>query len=201
MTRKGLLGGTFDPPHMAHLIVAHVVRESMRLDEVVLMPTSTHAFKGEPEVGARHRMTMVELAIAGDDGLRGDRLEVDRGGTSYTVETLEALKEREPDTAWSLILGWDNLAELEAWHQVERLPQLATIVVTSRGERGISDAFPALPFGEKPERVEVPALGISSSQIRERVREGRTIRYWVPAAVEAYVRQNGLYASAERAGR
>ena len=191
--RKGLLGGTFNPPHVAHLIVAHIVREALGLERVVLVPTNIHAFKGEGEASARDRAVMAELAVAGDSALEVDRIEVRRGGVSYTVDTLRELREREPDTVWHLIVGDDNLAEVRQWRDFERLPDLAQIVVVSRGtaDGGTEAAEPA--FGGRQARVRVPALEISSTAVRRRVAEGRSIRYWVPPAVEAYIAQRGLY--------
>jgi nicotinate-nucleotide adenylyltransferase len=187
---KGLLGGTFNPPHVAHLIVAQEVREALGLDEVVLVPTSVHAFKGPASASPRHRAAMTELAAAGDPGLKVDRIEVQRGGTSYTVETLRSLREREPGTDWTLILGWDTLEELPLWRESETLPELARVVVTTRG--GLEGAS-GLPYGGRASLVRVPALEVSSTAIRSRVAEGRSIRYWVPPAVEAYIREHGLY--------
>lgn len=190
--RKGLLGGTFNPPHVAHLIVAHIVRETLGLERVLLVPTSVHAFKGEAEIGARDRAVMAELAVAGDPGLQVDRIEVQRGGISYTVDTLRELRGREPDTIWHLIVGQDNLSEFRQWREAERLPELAEIVVVGR-EAG----NPRQDVGPAPEewftRVRVPILEISSTAIRRRVAEGRSIRYWVPPAVEAYIAERGLY--------
>lgn len=194
--RKGLLGGMFNPPHMAHLIVAHIVRETLGLERVLLVPTSVHAFKGEAEASARDRAVMSELAVAGDSVLEVDRIEVRRGGVSYTVDTLRELREREPDTVWHLIVGQDNLAELGQWREVERLPELAEIVLVSRGagDGGPVVAEPVL--GGRQTRVHVPALEISSTTVRQRVAEGRSIRYWVPPAVEAYIAERGLYGGA-----
>ncbi len=191
--RKGILGGTFNPPHVAHLIVAHVVREALELGEVLLTPSFQHAFKGDAEASPRDRAMMTELAVAGDSGLVADRIEIDRGGVSYTVDTLMALREREPDTRWHLIIGHDNLAELAAWDRIELLTELAQIVVTSRGSSVVPGSLPDSPLAGEYAPVTVPALEISSSQIRERVRRGRSIRYWVPPAVEAYILEHGLY--------
>lgn len=188
-SRKGLLGGTFNPPHVAHLIVAHVVQEALELEEVVLVPTARHAFKGDAVAEPRDRAAMTELAVAGDPVLTADRLEVRRGGTSYTIDTLDELRKRDPDTRWHLILGRDNLAELGAWRDVDRLPELARIVVTTRGN---GDA-PELPFAGRASFVPVPGLEISSTEIRRRLAEGRSIRYWVPPPVEAYIMEHGLY--------
>jgi nicotinate-nucleotide adenylyltransferase len=196
--RKGVLGGTFNPPHSAHLIVAHEVREALALDRVVLIPTHKHPFKGEAAALPRDRATMTELAVAGDEGLETDRIEVERGGTSYTVDTLRALREREPDTEWFLIIGRDNVVELDRWREAKILPTLARIVVVNRGR----EATPIeLPFGGRGTVVPVPVLEISSTAVRERVAQGRSIRYWVPPAVEAYIRQKGLYRASGTPGR
>jgi nicotinate-nucleotide adenylyltransferase len=190
--RKGILGGTFNPPHLAHLIVAREVREALGLDRVVLIPTSRHPFKGEAAASPLDRAAMVELAVAGDPWLLADRIEVQRGGTSYTVDTLRELSEREPDTEWHLIVGRDNLTDLDSWREAAALPELAHLVVITRGTSPITD----LPFRGRSMLVPVPALDISSTEIRERVGAGRSIRYWVPPAVEAYIRHHGLYGAA-----
>ncbi|HET6637285.1 MAG TPA: nicotinate-nucleotide adenylyltransferase [Gemmatimonadota bacterium] len=195
--RKGILGGTFNPPHIAHLIVAQEVRETMDLDQVVLVPTSIHAFKGPASAVPRHRAAMTELAVAGDPRLAVDRIEIQRGGVSYTVDTLRALREREPETDWTLILGRDNLDELREWREADALPDLADIVVTTRA--GLS-APERLPFGGRCALVDVPSLEVSSTDIRQRVASGRSIRYWVPPAVEAYIREHDLYREAVPAG-
>jgi nicotinate-nucleotide adenylyltransferase len=187
--RKGVFGGTFNPPHVAHLIVAHEVREALHLDQVVLVPTSSHPFKGESAASPRDRAAMTELAVAGDTALTADRVEVERGGISYTVDTLRALRQREPQTEWFLIIGRDNMAELGRWREAAALPGLAEIVVVTRGKK----QEPELPFGGRGTLVRVPALEISSTAIRERVIAGRSIRYWVPPPVEAYIREHGLY--------
>lgn len=191
--RKAILGGTFNPPHVAHLIVASEVADALELDQVVLIPTATHAFKGEAAASPVDRARMTELAVAGDPRLSADRLEVQRGGTSYTVDTLEALHEREPDTRWYLILGRDLLDELDEWKDAARLPELAEIVVVTRGSPPADRPAPRLPFGGECTFVPVPALEVSSTSIRRRVSLGKPIRYWVVPAVEAYVREHGLY--------
>lgn len=191
---KGLLGGTFNPPHIAHLIVAHIVREELALEQVVLVPSHVHAFKGEAEASPRDRAVMTELAVAGDPLLAADRMEIQRGGVSYTVDTLRELRSREPKTAWHLIVGQDNLAELHAWRGVEALPDLAEVVVVTRDPEGEGrQQPPGVPFADRLRWVPVPTLEISSTVLRRRIAEGRTVRYWVPAAVEAYIAERGLY--------
>ncbi len=197
--RKGLLGGTFNPPHVAHLIVAHIVREELVLDQVLLVPTHRHPFKGEAEASPRDRAAMTELAVAGDAYLAADRLEVERGGISYTVDTLRQLRDREPETAWHLIVGQDNLPDLHEWHAVEELPGLAELVVVTREADGAGGPGREFPFPGRLRWVPVPAIEISSTTIRRRIAEGRTIRHWVPPAVEAYIAARGLYVEKPRA--
>ena len=195
--RKGILGGNFNPPHFAHLIVAQEVREALRLDQIVLIPTHDHPFKGAAVAEPRHRAAMTELAVAGDPGLAVDRIEVQRGGTSYTVETLRTLREREPETEWSLIIGRDNLEELPQWRESEALPDLANVIVTTRGREGEA---PRLPFAGRCTFVPVPAMEISSTVVRARIAGGKSIRHWVPPAVDAYIREHALYGAGSPAG-
>jgi nicotinate-nucleotide adenylyltransferase len=197
VARKGILGGTFNPPHVAHLIVAQEVREALALDVVVLIPTHDHPFKGVAAAEPRHRAAMTELAVAGDPGLSADRIEVQRGGTSFTVDTLRALREREPETDWSLIIGRDNLEELAQWRESEALPGLASIVVTTRGRE---PEAPRMPFAGRSTVVPVPAIEISSTAVRSRIMAGKSIRHWVPPAVEAYIREHALYGAARPMG-
>lgn len=197
--RKGLLGGTFNPPHIAHLIVAHIVHEELSLDQVLLVPAHRHPFKGEAEASPRDRAAMTELAVAGDPYLAADRLEIERGGVSYTVDTLRQLRDREPETAWHLIVGQDNLPELHEWQAVEELPGLAEFVVVTREVEESGDRDRDIPFPGKLRWVSVPTIEISSTTIRRRIAAGRTIRHWVPPAVEAYIAARGLYAGKPRA--
>lgn len=197
--RKGLLGGTFNPPHIAHLIVAHIVREELALEQVLLVPTHRHPFKGEAEASPRDRAAMTELAAAGDPYLAADRLEIERGGVSYTVDTLRQLRDREPETSWHLIVGQDNLPDLHEWHAVEDLPGLAELVVVTREADGNGDRGRDIPFRGRLRWVPVPTIEISSTTIRRRIAEGRTIRHWVPPAVEAYIAARGLYTGKPRA--
>jgi len=182
--RIGVLGGSFDPVHHGHLIAAQVLREQLGLDEVRLIPAAAQPFRvGQHVAGPADRAAMVGLAVAGMPGLALDRAEVDRGeGPSYTVETLELLTRREPGVEWTLLVGADAAAQLPRWHEAERIPSLARVVVFARGG--------ALPV---PGAIEVPAIAISSTAVRERVRAGRSIRYWVPEAVEGYLTARRLY--------
>lgn len=186
MSQVGLLGGSFDPVHHGHLLAARALRERLGLDEVWLVPAAQQPFKaGRHAAGAADRAAMVALAVAGEPGLACDPVEVDRGGPSYTVETLRALRARCPATTWFLCVGADAAAELPAWREAGSLPDLATIVVFRRPGAMV-------PPGSYRE-VELPQVDISATDIRTRVRSGRSIRYLVPDAVADYIAAHRLY--------
>jgi nicotinate-nucleotide adenylyltransferase len=192
MRAIGLLGGSFDPVHHGHLIVAQVAAEALGLDELRFMPAREQPFKrGRHAAPAADRAAMLELAVAGVPGFAVERAELERPGPSYSVDTLKALRAREPETAFTLLLGADAALELEAWHRAAELPRLARIAVFAR---------PGTPIPASPliaATVEVPAVEISATEIRRRVRTGRPIRYWVPDAVAEYVARHRLYLDPE----
>jgi nicotinate-nucleotide adenylyltransferase len=184
----GLLGGSFDPVHHGHLIVGRVAAETLGLDALRFVPAREQPFKrGLHGAPAEHRAAMLDLAVADAPGFAVERAELERPGPSYTVDTLRALHEREPGIRPVLLVGADAAAELEAWHQAEEIPALATVVVFGRG--GVS--VPASRFIART--IEVPAIEISATEIRRRVRAGRSIRYWVPDPVAEYVNRHRLY--------
>lgn len=184
--RVGLLGGSFDPVHHGHLIAAGVLGEVLALDEVRLVPAREQPFKiGRHHASAEHRGAMVAAAVAGASGLRLEGAELGRPGPSYTVDTLRELREREPGADFVLLLGHDAAGELDAWKEAAAVRQLATVVAFRRGPAGGADAAPAA--------VTVPAIDISATEVRQRVRDQRSIRYWVPDAVADYIMAHGLY--------
>jgi nicotinate-nucleotide adenylyltransferase len=187
--RVGLLGGTFDPPHLGHLIVAEHVRDALDLDEVRLLVAGDPWMKADISP-ARHRVAMTRLVADADVALAIDDREVRREGPTYTADTLEELGEEEPGAAWFFLLGTDAAAKLGQWKRVEAALALATFVVVGR-----PGSDPALtdPLLEDVVRVDTPLVEISSTGIRERVRAGRSIRYLVPSSVERYVAEHGLY--------
>jgi nicotinate-nucleotide adenylyltransferase len=192
MRAIGLLGGSFDPVHHGHLIVAQVAAEALELDELRFMPAREQPFKrGRHAAAAADRAAMLELAVAGVPGFAVERAELERPGPSYSVDTLEALRAREPEAAFTLLLGADAAQELEAWHRAAELPRLARIAVFAR---------PGTPIPASPliaATVAVPAVEISATDLRRRVRTGRPIRYWVPDAVADYVARHRLYLDPE----
>jgi nicotinate-nucleotide adenylyltransferase len=188
----GLLGGSFDPVHHGHLIVGQVAAEALGLDELRFVPAREQPFKqGRHGAPAAARAAMLDLALAGTPGFAVERVELDRPGPSYTVETLSALLARHPGAELTLLLGADAAAELGAWHRAEELPGLARIVVF--GRPGL--AIPPSPLISGT--VEVPAIEISATEIRRRVAAGLPIRYWVPDAVAEYVARHRLYLDPE----
>jgi nicotinate-nucleotide adenylyltransferase len=192
MPSIGLFGGSFDPVHHGHLIVARVAQETLGLDELRFLPAREQPFKrGRHAAPAGDRAVMLELAIAGSPGFGLDRAELDRPAPSYTVDTLEALRAREPAARLTLLLGADAAAELSAWHRAADLPNLARIVVFGRP----GNPVPASPLIAGT--IEVPAVDISATEIRRRVRAGLPVRYWVPDAVAEYIVRHRLYLDPE----
>jgi nicotinate-nucleotide adenylyltransferase len=183
--RLGILGGTFDPIHLGHLILGEVAREELALDQVFFVPTGVQWRKAAREIApAEHRVAMARLAIAGNPAFVLSTVEVDRPGPSYTADTLEQLRGTYPDAEMFFIVGRDALEDMPNWVRPERIRELATIAVAAR-----CGAAPS----QGAEWLSMPAIGISATDIRERVAAGRSIRYLVPPAVETYIREHSLY--------
>ncbi len=195
--RLGIFGGTFNPPHIAHLICAQEALGELGLQRVLFIPARIPPHKPvEHEPGAEHRMAMCRLAVAGDERFAVSDLELRRDGPSYTVDTLERLRARAPHDELTLILGGDIAAGLTAWHRPERVLELATVAVAKR--RGTSrDAvvrtLGELDGGERAQFFTMPRVGISSTLLRRRVRAGRSVRYLVTEPVREYIEAHGLY--------
>jgi nicotinate-nucleotide adenylyltransferase len=188
----GVFGGSFDPVHHGHLIVGQVAAETLGLDVLRFVPAREQPFKvGRHHTSAEHRHAMLCLATAGIPGFAVDRTELDRPGPSYTVQTLEALAGQEPGARLVLLLGADAAADLSAWYEADRIPELARLVVFARpGSR-----VPVSPLIAQV--VEVPALDISATEIRRRVGRKQSIRYWVPDSVAEYIARHRLYLDPE----
>jgi nicotinate-nucleotide adenylyltransferase len=188
----GLLGGSFDPIHHGHLIVAQSLHEILGLAEVRLLPAREQPFKtGLHGASAEDRAAMVALAIENEPYLRLERLELERPGPSYSVDTLRELRRREPGSRFALLLGADTVRDLTKWREAEALPGLAEIVAFGRAGAEPEDS------GLVGRRVRVPSMQISATEIRRRVADGRSIRYWVPDAVAQYIARRGLYRKTE----
>lgn len=195
--RLGILGGTFNPPHLGHLICAQEAYIQLRLDRVTLMPARIPPHKPvEDEPGVEHRVALAKAAIDGDFRFTVSELEVARSGPSYTVDTLEELHDQAPENELFLIVGGDIAAGLPQWRQPERVLGLATLAVAKR--RGtprsrVDAALHGLPGAERAGFFQMPRVAISSTMIRRRVRARQPIRYLVPEAVEKYIDKEGLY--------
>lgn len=196
MTAIGVMGGTFDPIHIGHLAIGEEAREALSLDLVLFVPAGQPPHKPAGSVTpVEHRVAMVELAIAGNPAFELSRIEVERPGPSYTVETVEALAGDAKDLV--LILSAETFAELPSWHEPERVFDAARIAVVPReGYPAPDPAWLAQAFPGRESRVtylEGPRLGLSSTAIRARVAAGRSIRYVVPDMVGAYIADKQLY--------
>ena len=189
----GVFGGTFDPPHIGHLIVARDACDLLRLDRLLFVPARQPPHKlDQPVTPAAVRLELLRAALDGDHRFEICDLEIHRVGPSFTVDTLRELKLRHPRDELLLLLGVDQVRELETWREPEEIAKLARIVALRR--EGVADRAP------DGAALSVTRVGVSSTDIRNRVAEGRSIRYLVPAAVEAIIAENGLY-RAERPGR
>lgn len=189
--RLGIFGGTFDPPHVGHLVTAVNVRHELALDRVLLVVNDQPWQKlGTRSItAAADRFAMVEAAVGSVDGLAASRIEVDRGGMSYTADTLQALLDEQPDRRLYVILGSDAAVGLPTWERAEEVRTLATIVVVERP--GTHEAEP--PPGWSWVRVEVPRLEVSSTDLRARVSDGRPLDYLLTPDVIDTVEALGLY--------
>ena len=223
--RLGIFGGTFDPIHVGHLVLAEQCREQCQLDEVWFVPAALPPHKRGAIISpAKTRCEMIEFAIAGNPQFKLSRIELDRTGPSYTVTTLEQLHAEDPTRELFLLVGADSIRDLPTWYQPQRILELATVVAVNRGrdslagEKGPSaGASPSHDSGsltastsqlpstspmasliaERVRFVQMPGIDISATDIRQRVSEGRSIRYLVPRAVEAYIREHGVYSKSD----
>jgi nicotinate-nucleotide adenylyltransferase len=188
----GLFGGSFNPPHVAHLIVAEIARDQFGLDEVWWIPNATPPHKSHDELAAvEDRLAMTRRAIADNPAFRLCDIEVRRSGVSYTVETLRALQEQHPDTDFGLLLGSDSLDYFAEWHRPDEIADRVPLVVYKRP--GVIDEVAAPRFANHVRFVSAPVMEVSGTEIRSRCRKGRSIRYLVPDAVRTYIEDNGLY--------
>ena len=183
-----MFGGTFDPVHVGHLVAAVNVRHQLALDRVLFVVAHKPWQKGERVVaGAEDRAAMVEAAIEDVAGLEVSRLELDRGGPSYTIDTLEQLAGRGPELF--LIVGADAAAEIGSWHRVDAVRDLATLVVVTRPGWDV----PHLGPGWRVEQVVIPRLEVSSTELRQRLAEGRPVDFLIPLPAVRCLRERGLY--------
>jgi nicotinate-nucleotide adenylyltransferase len=203
MAEVGILGGTFNPPHIGHLVMVQEALAQLDLDRVVLMPVAQPPHKellADP--GADVRLDLCRLAAAGDERVEVSDFEIRRGGASYTVDTLRALHERVPEHSLTFIVGGDMAHSLPSWREPEAVLELARLAVAEREDlrrEAIAERLAPLHSGDRVVFFDMPRLDISSSGIRGRVATGRPIRYLVPEPVAEAIRDRRLYPRA--AGR
>lgn len=187
MKKVGILGGTFNPPHIGHLIVANEVKNALELDEVRLMPTAVPPHKlAAGDATAEERLEMVKLAVSGVEDLTACSFEVERGGVSYTYETMKQLTDMEPETVFHFIIGGDMIDQLSTWYRIDELVELVRFVGVGRpGTAGETEYAVQL--------VDIPQIDLSSTLIRKRFSEKGTVRFLIPSEVEAFIREVGLY--------
>ena len=190
--RIGVFGGTFDPPHIGHLLVANDAREALELDRLIFVPAGAQPFKVEtpPVASGQDRLEMVRLAVADDANYVVDDAEINRKGLSFTVDTLEHLSERNPGARLFLLMGEDVLAGFEKWRSPARIRELATLVAVTRG--GLAGSI-VDPTTSAVLRVSTRRVDVSSTEIRERRRAGKSIKGFVPESVERFIDVRGLY--------
>ncbi|MBI1904048.1 MAG: nicotinate-nucleotide adenylyltransferase [Planctomycetia bacterium] len=199
--RLGVFGGTFDPVHLGHLLLAESCRESCRLDRVWFVPAGQPPHKTNHALTpAEKRIEMLKLAIGGHEAFDICRLEIDRPGPSYSYETLAAIRQQQPGAELFFLMGSDSLADLPTWREPAKICELAELVVVRRaGAEGPDwSRIEGLASKDRIDRfrrgaVEMPLVDIKSRDIRRRVAEGRSIRFMTPRAVEVYVQAQGLY--------
>jgi nicotinate-nucleotide adenylyltransferase len=200
--RIGVFGGSFDPIHYGHLLMAEQCREQARLDRVLFVPASQSPLKSHaPVAEAKHRVEMLKLATAGHTSFAIETAELDRPGPSFTVDTLRELAQRAPGDTWHWIVGSDSFREFHKWREPSEILNLAIPLVVARpGHTTSLEVVRSLVSAERWSelqgyRIETPLLDISSSDMRRRVAEGRSIRYMTARAVEMYIQTHALYRS------
>jgi nicotinate-nucleotide adenylyltransferase len=200
--RIGVLGGTFDPVHNGHLHIADTLRTALNLDRVLWVPAGRPPHKSDQIVSSdRDRLAMLDLALASSVTAEISTIDIDRSGPSYTADTLEVLAGRFPSARLFFLMGEDSLRDLPTWHDPERILRVAELAVA--GRPGVETDLESLELqvpgvGKHVHVVPTKEIAISSSDIRRRVRESQPVGGLVPAIVEAYIRDNGLYARQDR---
>ncbi|TFJ94052.1 nicotinate-nucleotide adenylyltransferase [Lentibacillus salicampi] len=186
MRHIGILGGTFDPPHIGHLIIAEGVRGALDLDEVWFMPSYEPPHKHKAFVDSSDRVEMVERAIAGNSYFSIHTIEVNRLGKSYTFDTMKLLHDENPDAHFYFIIGADMVEYLPHWKDIDELVKLVTFVGVNRKGYELQTDYPVM-------EVEVPLIELSSTEIRQRTSDHQPVKYMVPSGVETYIKENHLY--------
>lgn len=195
--RIGILGGSFDPPHVGHLLVAQDALDQLALDRMLIIPAAQQPLKGGGQTAAAHRLAMVQACFGGIPRLDVDPIEIDRGGLSFMVDTVKSLRQRWPLATLHLLVGDDVIPTLPRWGDVTRLLSMVQLVVLQRADRGHDATALAVPLESvgvaTARRLATRRVDLSSTEIRARIRDGRSIRGFVSDAVETYIATTGLY--------
>lgn len=186
MKKIGLFGGTFDPPHLGHMIMADEVKDALALDEIWFIPTYIPPHKNNIAISAQHRINMLELAVDSRQGFKINPIEIERESTSYTIDTVKLLKQQYPDVQFYFIIGADMVEYLPKWHKIEELKKLITFVGISREGFELNDDVIV---------VESPKIDISSTMIREKIKHNKSFFYYVNSKVYKYIKEHQLYES------
>lgn len=196
--RIGILGGTFDPPHLGHLAIAKAALGALNLDEVVFMPAAKNPLKrGARGTPARHRLEMVRRLIENEPNMAVSDLELTRGGNSYAVDTMAELQMARPADYWFL-MGSDAISHIGSWKQPERLLRLCRLGLVQRGTKTLEDVLGLLPINLKDHTdfIEMPHVDTASSELRNKLERGQTVSLWIPPSVREYIQSNKLYRNA-----
>ncbi|MFC0522536.1 nicotinate-nucleotide adenylyltransferase [Pontibacillus salicampi] len=186
MKKIGLLGGTFDPPHLGHLLIAEEVYHALDLDGVWFIPSNNPPHKDASDTKTEDRVEMTRIAVQDNEHFHLNTIEMERSGTSYTVDTVKNLVDRHEDTSFYFIMGGDMVEYLPNWERIDQLNELVSFVGVQRYGYELSCEYPVV-------KVEIPMFDVSSTLIRERLQSGETARYLLPETVETYIKERGLY--------
>ncbi|WP_411281817.1 nicotinate (nicotinamide) nucleotide adenylyltransferase [Gemmatimonas sp.] len=195
--RLGILGGSFDPPHVGHLLVAQDALDELALDRLLIVPAAQQPLKGGDQTAAAHRLAMVQACFGGIPRIEVDPIEIERGGLSFMVDTVQSLHRRWPSATLYLLVGDDVVSTLPRWRNVTRLLSMVQLVILHRADRSHDVAAHTVPldsFGAATaRRLATRRVDVSSTEIRARVRDGRSIRGFVSDAVQTYIATTRLY--------
>lgn len=197
--RIGILGGSFDPPQLGHLILAEYSRETLNLDRILFVPVGDHPVKkGDVRSPLRHRLAMLELAIAGNGHFNISRVDIDRAGPHYSADTVKIIRAQQPEAQLYFVMGGDNLRDLPTWERPQELVRCCRLAVMRRADEDIApdmhdDVLSGL--SQQVDMIDVPLLSVwlSSTHVVSRLRAGHSVRYLVPDAVLDYIRAHNLY--------
>ncbi|MFC4388431.1 nicotinate-nucleotide adenylyltransferase [Gracilibacillus marinus] len=186
MRKIGLLGGTFDPPHYGHLLMAEQVKEQLHLDEIWFMPNQQPPHKNNAKTDGQTRLKMIDLAIQDNHAFKTEGIELKRSGKSYTIDTIRQLREMYPSTTFYFIIGGDMVEYLPKWHAIDELIQLVTFIGVNRKGYKRETEYPVI-------EVDIPTIELSSTMIREKVKNNQSIQYTTPKVVVEFIHQKKLY--------